>query len=98
MILKKEVKHIAELARLGLTDKEVGKMQKELSSILDYMDKLKEVDTSEVKPIFYSLLIENVMREDQPQKQSLEKLNRLVKVAPETEKRFVKVKTVLKEK
>lgn len=98
MILKKEVKHIAELVRLGLTDKEVGKMQKELSSILDYMDKLKEVDTSEVKPIFYSLLIENVMREDQPQKQSLEKLNRLVKVAPETEKRFVKVKTVLKEK
>lgn len=98
MILKNEVKHIAELARLGLTDEEVGKMQKELSSILDYMDKLKEVDTSEVKPIFYSLLLENVMREDQPRKQSLEKLNRLVKVAPETEKRFVKVKTVLRGK
>jgi len=41
MISKEEVKHIAKLARLGLTEKEVGKYQKELSSILDYIEKLK---------------------------------------------------------
>jgi len=41
MITKEEVKHIAKLARLGLTEKEIGKYQKELSSILDYIEKLK---------------------------------------------------------
>ncbi|MDP2664107.1 MAG: Asp-tRNA(Asn)/Glu-tRNA(Gln) amidotransferase subunit GatC, partial [bacterium] len=48
MISKEEVKHIAKLARLGLSDKEIGKFQKDLSSILDYVEKLKKVDVSGV--------------------------------------------------
>ena len=46
MISKEEVKHIAKLARLGLTEKEREKMQKELSSILDYIEKLGDEDKS----------------------------------------------------
>jgi len=46
MISKKEVKHIAGLGRLQLTEKEVIKMQKELSVILDYFNLLKELDPS----------------------------------------------------
>ena len=38
------VKHIAKLARLGLTEKEIEKHQKEFLKILDYMEKLKEID------------------------------------------------------
>jgi aspartyl-tRNA(Asn)/glutamyl-tRNA(Gln) amidotransferase subunit C len=50
MISEEEVKHIAKLARLGLTQVEVKKMQKELSSILDYIKKLKKVDVSKIEP------------------------------------------------
>ena len=64
MITKKEVEHIAKLARLGLTDKEIEKYQKELSSILDYIEKLKEVDTKDVEPTSHSVKLDNVMRED----------------------------------
>ncbi|MDI6603013.1 MAG: Asp-tRNA(Asn)/Glu-tRNA(Gln) amidotransferase subunit GatC [Patescibacteria group bacterium] len=55
MISKEEVQHIAKLARLGLTEKEVKKFQKELSSILDYIEKLKEVDISKIEPTSHSI-------------------------------------------
>ena len=49
MITKKEIQHIAKLARLGLTEKEIEKFQGEFSRILDYIEKLKEVDTTKVE-------------------------------------------------
>jgi aspartyl-tRNA(Asn)/glutamyl-tRNA(Gln) amidotransferase subunit C len=45
-----EVRHIAKLARLTLTDGEVEKYAMELTKILSYIDQLKEVDTSNVEP------------------------------------------------
>jgi len=65
MLTKEEVKHIAKLARLGLTEKEVEKYQKELSAILDYIGKLKEADVSGVEPTSHSVLLENVTRKDE---------------------------------
>jgi len=65
MLSKEEVKHIAKLARLGLTDAEIEKFQKELSAILDYVEKLKEVDISGVEPTSHSVLVENIMRKDE---------------------------------
>ena len=50
MILKKEVEHIAKLARLGLTEKEIEKFQRELSKILDYIEKLGDEDESSSSP------------------------------------------------
>ena len=44
-LTKQQVEHIASLARLELTDQEKEKFTKELSSILDYFEQLKEVDT-----------------------------------------------------
>ena len=64
MITKEKVQHIAKLARLGLTAQEIKKMSKELSTILDYVEKLKEVDILGVAPTSHPLEIENVMRED----------------------------------
>jgi len=97
MISKQEVQHIAKLARLGLTEKEVGKYQKELSSILDYMEKLKEVDISGIEPTSHSILVENVMRSDkekpEPKKQQAKAL---MELAPETKGGYLKVKTILK--
>ena len=93
MINKKEVQHIAELARLGLNEEEINKMEKELSSILDYMEMLKEVDAKDSATTNYSDLIENTMREDKIKKP--ENRDKLVEAFPEEKEGFIKVKTVI---
>ena len=95
MITKKEVEHIAKLARLGLSPAEVKKMENELSAILDYFEKLKKIDVSKTQPFSNPHLLENVTREDQTKKQEIEKVNKLVKAIPEKEGRYAKVKAVL---
>ncbi len=64
MISREEVQHIAKLARLGLTETEIKKFQKELSSILDYVEKLKRVDVTEVAATSHPLSAENIARKD----------------------------------
>jgi aspartyl-tRNA(Asn)/glutamyl-tRNA(Gln) amidotransferase subunit C len=59
-----EVRHVAELAKLALTDEEVALYGEQLSAILDYAEMLKQVDTSGVPPTPYVLPLENVMAED----------------------------------
>ena len=94
MLSKEEVKHIAKLARLGLSDKEIGKFQKELSSILDYVEKLKKVDVSGVQATSHPLEVKNVVREDKPRKWEVES-ERLVKMAPDKKEGHIKVKKIL---
>ena len=94
MLSREEVIHIAKLARLGLDEKEIEKFQKELSSILDYVEKLKEVDVSEVKPMSHSISLESVMREDIGTENPEVKNEKLLKSAPETKDGFIKVKSV----
>jgi len=101
MISKEEVKHIAKLARIGLTEAEIKKFQKELSSILDYFDALKEVDVLKVEPTFHSAehFFEKkleIMREDKNKAQSIEIVRKLREAVPDKEKGYVKVKSVLK--
>ncbi len=63
-LTKDQVRHIAKLARLRLKDGEVEKFAKELTSILQYVDMLKEVDTSKVEPTAQVTGQTNVFRED----------------------------------
>jgi len=95
MISEQDVKHIAKLARLGLTQNEIKKMQKELSLILDYFEKLKEVDVSKIEPTTHSILVKNIMRNDEPKSESIETRNKLIESAPDKKERFVKVKSIL---
>lgn len=95
MITKKEVEHIAKLSRLGLKEKEIEKFQKELSKILDYIEKLKEVDISGVEPTSHSLAIENIKRRDNPEPLTLEKIKKATGQAPETKEGYFKVKPIL---
>ncbi len=97
MISKKEIKHIAKLARLGLSEKEMGKMEKELSSILEYFEKLKEVDVSKVEPTFHSVPIENVMREDKINEKYKAQSTKLLYLAPDTKDGYLKVKSIFKD-
>ncbi len=94
MLSKEEVKHIAKLARLGLSEKEIIKFQKELSSILDYVEKLKEVDVSKVRATSHAVKVENVTRKDEDRKSGIEK--KLVGLAPNKKNGFVKVKSIIK--
>jgi aspartyl-tRNA(Asn)/glutamyl-tRNA(Gln) amidotransferase subunit C len=100
MISKEEVKHIAKLARLGLTEEEIEKFQKDLSSILGYIEKLKEVDVSKIEPASpsgvalrasHAVKVENVMRKDEAKPFTNKKL---LDLAPEQKEGFLKVKSV----
>ncbi|MGD0209812.1 MAG: Asp-tRNA(Asn)/Glu-tRNA(Gln) amidotransferase subunit GatC [Desulfomonilia bacterium] len=63
-ITESEVLHVARLARLNLEPELLVRFQRELSSILDYMDMLKEVDTTGVEPTFHAHSLTNALRED----------------------------------
>jgi aspartyl-tRNA(Asn)/glutamyl-tRNA(Gln) amidotransferase subunit C len=59
-----EVRRIAELARLDLTDDEVSLYAGQLSNILDYFQKLQQLDTSQIEPTASVLPLKNVLRPD----------------------------------
>ena len=61
----KEVEHVARLARLELTDEEKERMRAQLDSILTYIDKLNELDTSAVEPTSHVLPMMNIFRDDE---------------------------------
>lgn len=61
-----EVRHVAELAKLRLTEAEITEYTEQLSAILEYATILQAVDTSNVPPTPYVLALENVLAEDLP--------------------------------
>ena len=60
-----QVRHVAELARLGLADEEMERLTGELSKILDYIDQLEQLDTSTVEPTAQVGGLVDVFREDE---------------------------------
>lgn len=92
-ISKEEVKYIANLARLGLSDAEVGHFQIQLEEILEYVDKLKKADVEGISPMAHVLDIKNVYRKDvvspsiEPEK--------VLKSSPAKEEQFFKVPKVI---
>ena len=63
-ISRKDVEHVARLARLDLGPEEKERMRRELDGILSYIDKLRAVDTEAVEPTSHAVPLTNVMRED----------------------------------
>lgn len=92
-ISKEEVEYLAKLARVGLTDAEITKYQKDLADILGYMEKLNEVNTDNVEPMAQGIKAKNVVREDR-----IEILEgtpaELLSEAPSKEDGFIKVKSI----
>ncbi len=60
------IKHVAHLARIELEEKELKRLAGELYAILNFIDKLKQLDVEQVKPSSHILPISNVLREDSP--------------------------------
>lgn len=64
MISREDVEHVAALARLGLGDDEIDRLQGQLNRILEAVGQLQAVDTSTVDPTAQVIALENVMRDD----------------------------------
>ena len=96
MIGEKEVQHIADLARLNISQEEKKEFTAELSLILDYIKKLKEINVEKIKPTSHPLEIENVTRGDNFEKREEEISQKLLKAAPALENNYIKVKTIFK--
>ncbi len=89
MISKEEVLKIAKLARLELTEAEVGKMQKDMSAILDYFDLLKKAPKSKK---VVSGIAESHLRKDEAREDA--RAGDLVLQAPEQKDGYIKVKNI----
>ena len=88
-----QVKKVARLARLELTEAEVAEFTDQLSEILDYVEKLNELDTENVEPLAHCLPITNCFREDII-KESLGTEKTLAN-APQRDGEFFKVPKIL---
>lgn len=62
-----QVQHVAKLARLELEPQAVETLAGQLATILDYVEKLSEVDTSEIEPTSHAIALTNAFREDRIQ-------------------------------
>ena len=88
-----QVRRVALLSRLELSDQEVTQFSTQLSAIVEYIEKLNELDTGNVEPLAHCLPVHNVLREDIP-KPSLSNDAALVN-APERENEYFKVPKIL---
>jgi aspartyl-tRNA(Asn)/glutamyl-tRNA(Gln) amidotransferase subunit C len=92
-LTRDQVKHVAELAKLKLTEAEIDLFQEQLSAILAYADRLDELDTASIPPTAGVLPLRSVMRADKvrpsfPREAMLDN-------APDVEDGHIKVKVVL---
>lgn len=98
MLSKDEVKKIAQLARIKLLESEEESFQKDLSSILGYVESLSEVDTLMVEPTLNAVQASNIVRQDElpiKNSQEIETAAMIVKSAPDHDNGFIKVKAVM---
>jgi aspartyl-tRNA(Asn)/glutamyl-tRNA(Gln) amidotransferase subunit C len=89
-----EVKRLAALSRLQLTDEEAASFLQELNAILGYVEKLSSVDTTGVEPTAQVTGLKNVMRPDEPIDYGSSP-EELLKNAPAQQDGYIKVKKVL---
>jgi len=98
MLTKKEVEKIAELARLGISEKEKEKFVEDLSSVIGYVQKLSEVNVEKVEPMTGGTNLESVTRKDDDTKDIAndEMKADILNAAPDKENGYFKVPSILK--
>ena len=94
-VTREEVEHIANLARLQISEEETTEMQETLETILNFANQIDSAKTSDIEPTYHVLDLQNVLREDTaiegiPQEQAL-------KNAKETEDGQFKVPSIMNE-
>lgn len=94
-LLNKDIEHIANLARLDLSKKELKMYGGQLSDILEYVDQLQEVDTNNVEITAQVTGLENVYREDEAKNWNDNEKHKALEQAAELENGQIKVKRVI---
>lgn len=94
MITTQDIEKLATLSRLKLTDEEKGQFQKEIGSILSYIDQIKKASGNIKEESIVSDHI-NIMRDDVVTRTKGEYTEELLKLAPKRDGNFVKVKKIL---
>ncbi len=90
-----QVRKVAKLSRLELTDAEADQFTGQLSAILEYVEQMNKLDTGDVEPLAHCLPISNVLRADKP-KDSLG-TERVLANAPQRDEQFFRVPKILDE-
>ncbi len=93
MLTTDEVKKVAEMARIELSDSDVEKYQHDLSAVLDYVEELKVVDTTGLEIVSSVTGLENVARNDEAK--PIEYQEEIMANAPERKEKYYKVKSIL---
>jgi len=92
-ITKDEVLYVADLARLDLDSEMIDKFAGQIGTILDYVDKLNQVDTDGIRPTSHAISLTNAFREDEPV-EHLEREKALANAPEKEEGNFVVPKVV----
>jgi len=92
-ITPQEVSHVADLARLHMSQEEIDAMAKQLDDILTYVAKLNELDTGSIVPTTHAISIVNAFREDEV-KLSLEREKTLANAPQQNSESFVVPKVI----
>lgn len=92
-VTPEEVRHVAQLARIALTEAEVGQFQQQLERILEHVTQLQRLNTDQVEPTSHVLPLTNVMREDAPQPCLPSEI--VAKLAPARQGPFIKVPRII---
>ncbi len=95
MISKDEVKHIAKLARLELTEKEIEKMQKDMSAILDYFNLLKKAPHASPAKRDSAGASPEKLRADEVKPKHAGVAEKIIAAAPDKKEDYIKVKAIL---
>ena len=98
MIFKKEIQHIAQLARIKITKKEEREFAKELSLILNYFKQIKRVKVKNLAPTFQqtaNYLTFKTRKHKSQENRISDKNQDLLKMAPRTKNDYLKIKSVL---
>ena len=89
-----DVRHLAQLSNVQVSDEEIESLRDDLSNILDYINQLKDVDTTGVEPTYQVTWLENVTRDDDIDDGGVTS-DQLLALAPEQSEHSVKVPQVL---
>ncbi|MCX6760334.1 MAG: Asp-tRNA(Asn)/Glu-tRNA(Gln) amidotransferase subunit GatC [Candidatus Nealsonbacteria bacterium] len=99
MISKDDAKKVAKLARLGISEKEAVKFQKELSAVLEYFKMINEVNVSKIEPTFHSaedfLGKDKLTRKDKAIPENEATVKKIIESSPDKKERYIKVKAIL---
>ena len=92
-VTKKDVEHVAKLARLGLSEEEKEIFAKQLSDILNFADSLKKIDTKDIPPTSHAIPMKNVLRDDKVV--SYNNVDGILANAPDEEEHMFKVPRII---